>query len=143
MREVALALLARREHSCAELSRKLRSKGFDPREVAALVARLAADKLVDDERFAEAFLHAALGRGLGPLRVQRELGERGVCEEMIATAIATLAPDWEAQVERVRRKRFGDELPRDFKERMRQARFLAYRGFDREQIFRLLGHGEA
>lgn len=143
MREVAFALLARREHSCAELSRKLCSKGFEPREVATLVARLAVDKLVDDDRFAEAFLHAALGRGLGPLRVRRELGERGVSEEAITTAITTLAPDWEAQIERVRHKRFGDEPPRDFKDRMRQARFLAYRGFEREQIFRLLGHGDA
>jgi regulatory protein len=35
---------------------------------------------------------------------------------------------------KVRHKRFGSELPEDFKERARQARFLQYRGFTTDQI---------
>ncbi|HVJ29103.1 MAG TPA: RecX family transcriptional regulator [Gammaproteobacteria bacterium] len=34
----------------------------------------------------------------------------------------------------MRAKRFGPELPRDYAERARQARFLQYRGFDSAQI---------
>ena len=42
--------------------------------------------------------------------------------------------DWLATIRAVRAKRFGAELPRDYPERARQARFLQYRGFDAAQI---------
>jgi regulatory protein len=41
---------------------------------------------------------------------------------------------WPATIRAVRAKRFGPELPRDYAERARQARFLQYRGFDGAQI---------
>jgi regulatory protein len=42
--------------------------------------------------------------------------------------------DWLETIRAVRRKRFGPDLPREYAERARQARFLQYRGFDSEQI---------
>ena len=37
-----------------------------------------------------------------------------------------------------RRKRFGDDLPRDMQERARQARFLQQRGFSMDDIRKAL-----
>jgi regulatory protein len=42
----------------------------------------------------------------------------------------------------VRRKRFGDEPPQDYKERARQSRFLQYRGFTSDQIRQVLDGDE-
>ena len=52
-RERALDLLARREHSCAELCQKLVHKGFAA-SAETVVAELAQAGLVSDQRYAEA-----------------------------------------------------------------------------------------
>jgi regulatory protein len=42
--------------------------------------------------------------------------------------------DWESHAKNVRRRKFGAEEPRDFREKARQMRFLEYRGFTHDQI---------
>ena len=42
--------------------------------------------------------------------------------------------DWAEQARTVRQRRFGDQVPKNYKERARQSRFLQYRGFTSEQI---------
>jgi regulatory protein len=102
------------------------------------VAELQSDGLVDDGRFAEAYVRSRLARGVGPIRLARELRERGVAQALIDTFLEPLRDEWAARMEEVRRKRFGAEMPEDYRERMRQARFLEYRGFAPDQIRRRL-----
>ena len=54
--------------------------------------------------------------------------------ELIARYLEPEAPVWVQEAARVREKKFGRQLPEDFKERIRQSRFLEYRGFSHEQI---------
>ena len=74
---VAMNLLARREHSRAELKEKLLKREFEPDEVEATVASLADRNLISDERFAESFATGRIRRGQGPVRIRQELRQRG------------------------------------------------------------------
>lgn len=125
-------LLARREHSRLELERKLGARSFDAGLVADVLDELAAENLQSDERFAGSFVESRVARGQGPLRIRRELAERG-----IATAGDWLDGeryDWGSLARQARIRRFGAELPGDLKARSRQTRFLEYRGFRHDEI---------
>ena len=138
LRHKAMDLLARREHAVAELVQKLISKGHPAEQVQAVVAELQGDGLVSDARFTEAFIRNRTQRGYGPTRIQAELRERGVGEDIQAAYLDFSDPQWIEYSAQVRRKRFGGGVPADFKERARQMRFLQYRGFTGEQIRRVL-----
>jgi regulatory protein len=131
---VAMNLLARREHSRAELIDKLLKREFDPADVETTVASLVERNLVSDERFAESFATGRMRRGQGPVRIRQELRQRGVADALIDACLVTLAPDWGGIAIEVRRKKFGAAVPDEFKEKARQMRFLQYRGFTTEQI---------
>ena len=138
VRKKAMDLLMRREHAVAELQKKLNAKDYDVDIVAEVVERLADEGLVSDERFTEAFVRYRRNNGYGPRRIQSELRERGVSEKMQAAYLDVGDPQWFEQAAQVQSKRFGDDLPMDFKERARQARFLQYRGFTSDQIREVL-----
>jgi regulatory protein len=131
-------MLSRREHSRREMVAKLTQKGFPEELVEQVVAALAAAGLQSDARFTEVYVNSARGKGHGLVRIRGALRERGIDDELIEAHFTDDATDWLAEVERVRRKRFGAALPQDAKEWARQARFLQYRGFSAEQIRKAL-----
>lgn len=141
-RQAALDLLARREHSRRELSRKLCSRGFDDDTVDTALGVLEAEGLLSDTRFAEQFVWSRFQRGSGPHKIHAELRERGVDETLIEHSIEVLAEDWQGLLREVREKKFGSALPADFRERSRQMRFLQQRGFTAEQIGRVFRDSE-
>ena len=133
-RKKALDLLARREHSHAELSAKLAARGFEVAIVQDVLRELADQGLLDETRFAEAFVAARSRRGMGPRRLRAELRQRGLADPAIDQALADPAFDWLELADKVRRKKFGDAPPADIRERARQTRYLEYRGFDSDAI---------
>ncbi len=140
-RNRAVALLARREHSRHELRRKLLQAGYEETVVEAALEELAGEGLQSDRRFAEIFIHSRVGRGQGPVRILRELSEHGVDASLAGELMEALEVDWSVLAEEVRRRRFGAELPTEWKERARQARFLEYRGFRHHHFAALLDNG--
>ena len=126
--------LARREHGEQELAAKLVAKGFEAAVVAEALAGLIEDNLLSDERFAEAFVRSRYQRGSGPQKIRAELRERGIDEVLIETCISAYNDDWSTLVVEVRERKYGIELPDDFRERSRQMRFLQQRGFTSAQI---------
>jgi regulatory protein len=135
----AVRLLARREHSRAELVRKLGERGAPGDLVEQVLDSLAARCLQSDERYAEALVSSRAGRGQGPVRIRRELAERGVTAATIQDALDGAGQDWFALARDTRRRRFGGDPPAEWNERVRQSRFLEYRGFSSEQIRFALG----
>jgi len=133
-RQVALGLLARREHGRREVTRKLATRGFPAEIVAAVVAALESSGALAEARFTETFVRSRVGKGRGPQRIRSELAQRGVADADVALALGDADVDWLATARAARRKRFGAAPPSDFRERARQARFLEYRGFSRDQI---------
>ena len=127
-------MLARREHSAEELQRKLFSKGCQRDLAHTIVRQLQSDGLQSDLHFTEVYTHHRSNRGFGPLRIQLELEQKGIAKEIIQQWLDFNANSWFDSVSRVRRKKYGSELPQSYQERARQARFLQYRGFTQEQI---------
>jgi regulatory protein len=127
-------LLARREHSETELSLKLRKKGFIETDIRTVITALVQEKLLSNQRFIENYIHHRRTKGFGPLRIQAELVTRGIHEELIEHHLKITDNTWFAQAHETWRKRFKNQMPRDFKSRAQQMRFLHYRGFTTEQI---------
>ena len=136
LRERALRHLARRDHSRAELARKLSAHG-DADEIEAVIERMGELGLQSDTRYAEAFVRGKAGR-FGASRLRSELARRGIDRDLIDEAIAGECVESEADRARaVLRGRFT-EPPADAREWARQARFLQTRGFAPELIRKLL-----
>ncbi len=140
VRTAALSLLARREHSRMELTRKLELKGYATVVVGQVLLSLEEDGYLSDARFAEVYVRVRSERGYGPMRIRAELRERGVADAIIATSLAPYQDAWLTQLERIRAKRFG--RAGDFTERARQTRFFQARGFTMEQISAVLAGGK-
>jgi regulatory protein len=132
----AVALLARRDYSRVELSRKLADRGFSTDAVTQALAELGESRLLDDSRYGANVVAYRARRGQGPARIRNELRRAGVAAETVESALATDAdsPDFVALAREARRRKFGDELPKDWKARAKQARFLQYRGFSTDHI---------
>jgi regulatory protein len=130
--------VARREHSSAEATAALLRKGYEPAVVAATVADLQQERLLDDVRYAESLVRMLTNRGQGPQRVRHALLEAGISAESTAVALES-APDWSLLAADVRRRKFGARVPRDWPARARQMRFLQYRGFSKDHIASALG----
>lgn len=130
----AVSLLANREHSALELSRKLEKAGFDSHDVAEVLEKLQQKGLQSDVRFTEAYIRSRSHRGYGSIRIKMELKQRGVSSELITASLEQTEVDWFSLAVHVRCKRFGEQRPDELKSLAKQQRFLQYRGFTHEQI---------
>jgi regulatory protein len=133
-RKKAMDYLARREYGQRELEQKLIAAGFESVTVTATVDKLTGEGLQDDRRFIENFVQSRINQGKGPVRIRQELGERQLKAGLIDTVLEDVTEDWCALARLVRDKKFGPGLPREFKEKARQMRFLQYRGFESNHI---------
>ena len=144
----ALRYLAGREHSRAELERKLGPHEEEPGQLARILDELQTKGFISQERVIESVIHRRAAR-FGAARIRQELAGKGLESEAVAEAVARLR-DSEARyrtlfeaVERARevwRRKFGAP-PQDAAERGKQMRFLASRGFTTEVIRRAIGSG--
>ena len=142
----ALQWLAQRDHSRAELRRKLlhQLQPDDADEGGAarvdeLLDWLAAHKYLDERRFVESRVHARAGR-FGNRRIASELKQHGVTLD--ASTASMLHASELARAREVWAKRFA-AAPAGAAERAKQMRFLAGRGFSSEVIRRVVrGDGE-
>jgi regulatory protein len=133
-RKKAIHYLARREYGQKELTAKLVGAGFDEPTALSAVEQLTLDGLQDDRRFVDNFIQSRVQQGKGPVRIRLELGRRGMDQTLVYEVLNERDDDWESHAKNVRRRKFGAEEARDFREKARQMRFLEYRGFTHEQI---------
>lgn len=136
LRERALKLLARREHSRRELVRKLAPHSEDPDELERVLDELEARGWLSERRVVEQVVHARRTR-FGARRIERELLEKGVSEEAVAVALPELKAGELEAARAVWRRKFGRQ-PRTAAERARQARFLQGRGFPLDVILKVI-----
>lgn len=152
----ALQWLAQREHSRAELQRKLLPharalvaqaqagapvesvEAPPPGEVMARVTEvldwLEANRYLSQQRFAESRIHVRAARH-GNLRIQQELAQHGITLDADA-AQALKASEFDRARE-VWSRKFAAPAA-DAAGRARQARFLSSRGFSPETVRRVL-----
>ena len=122
-----VAYLARREHSRAELARKLSPHAESLEALEAVLDQLTGAGLQSDARFAEALVRVR-GQGYGAARLKHELRQRGVSDALVNNALEPAHASEAQRLFRVWEKRFG-QPPTDLAERAKQQRFLAARGF--------------
>jgi regulatory protein len=137
LRERALRLLARREHSRQELARKLAPHAETAEEIEQLLDDLCARRLLSDERYVEMRMNARSAR-FGNARLAHELRTQGVAGELVDAALSE-ATDELSRAREVWQRKFGAlSEPLDASGRARQIRFLMGRGFSGETIRRVL-----
>ena len=136
LRARAMRFLARREHSRAELRRKLAPGAREGDDLEVLLDDLAKRGWLSDARFAEQSIRAK-ARRYGPLKLKYQLRERGVDDETIAAGFRAAGADGASHLESVWARQFGAP-PADEKEHARQVRFLQGRGFALEEVLRFL-----
>lgn len=136
-REMAIALLARREYSRAELVARLQAKEVPADDIHACLDELAEKGWQSDARFAASFIRSRVLRGQGKRRIENDLRQRGVTQEVIRAALDDVVEqetvDWFELAREVLTRRF-DAPGHTPKERAKRERFLLGRGFEFEQI---------
>lgn len=134
LRLQAMNLLARREHSRQELYRKLSRRGAEASLIDSVLDQLAADGLLSDERFAEAYTTARARKGHGPQRISQELEERGVGPSLIKVTLDGFDDQWLSDLRRLWKKRWPHQAIDSSEERNKRWRFIQYRGYTWEQF---------
>ena len=132
----ALRLLSSREHSRAELQRKLAPHEETPGELAAVLDKLAAKDLQSDQRAVDSLVYRRSAK-LGTQRLRQEMQSKDMDPQAVAQAVALLRTSEQARALEVWRKKFGSPASTPA-ERAKQVRFLAGRGFSGEAIARVV-----
>ena len=138
LRERAMDLLARREHSREELYNKLIAKGFPEEDVVATLDQLAQEGLQDDVRFADSYVTRRIEAGFGPCRIAQELQERGVAAVLIDRLVWQSATDWLHLLRAVWQRKYRQAAEFGTTAYVAQLRFLMQRGFEPDSIHHVL-----
>jgi regulatory protein len=133
----ALRHLVRREHSRAELARKLAPRAESPEALQRLLDELAAKKQLCDERYAEERARC-LARKYGAARIRQDLKAKGIDPHVID---AVSSGDELERARAILNRKY--RTPAESRQELaRRARFLQGRGFSMAVIGRLLRSSE-
>ena len=100
-RQICLRMLTTAPRTQAQLAIALRRRGVPEDAAAAVLARFAEVKLIDDAMFARAWVDSRhYGRGLASRALGAELRQRGVARDDIQAALSELSPDVELETAR-------------------------------------------
>ena len=136
IRARAIAALARREYSRAELRAKLIASGAPSTETDAALDEVAALGYLSDARYAQAEVSRKTG-AYSRRAIAELLKSRGVAAEVTGAALASSEADDREVMIALWRRRFG-QAPANQRDKARQVRFLQSRGFALSAILRLL-----
>jgi regulatory protein len=137
----AVGYLSRREHSRAELSRKLAPHAESPEELTRLLDALERENWLSNDRFVDSLVHRRASR-YGAARVMQEARTHQLDGEQLADLQDRLRA---TEVERARvvwQKRFGGP-PASAEEKAKQIRFMMARGFSSAVVSRLIKDADA
>jgi regulatory protein len=128
----ALRLLSQREHSRAELVRKLSPHEEAPGELAQALDDLQAKGFIDETRVLESVLNHRASK-LGNGRIKQELQAKGLAPAAVSQAMLDLKDSEFARAQNIWQKKFGSPAV-DANERAKHYRFLLSRGFSSEVV---------
>lgn len=128
---------ARSERSSGDALRLMKRWGVSDEDAQKVLARLLAERFIDDRRYAEAFVRDKLNlSGWGAYKIKSALRAKGVSKEIIDEVAAQMieAADMcerleEIMVRRLRTLKYSS--PYDAKTKL--IRFAASRGYDLDQ----------
>lgn len=132
----AVGYLSRREHSRAELARKLAPHAESPEALEQLLDALERENWLSNARFVDSLVHRRASR-YGAARVMQEARTHQLGGDQLADLQERLR---DSELERGRavwQKRFGVP-PATPEERAKQIRFLVARGFSRAVVSQII-----
>ena len=132
----ALRYLAAREHSRAELERKLAAHEETPGQLAQVLDDLEAKDFISEARVVESVINRRASR-FGAARIKYELLNKGLGAQAVAAAVVQLKESEPERVQQVWQRKFGALAP-DAAGQARQMRFLLTRGFSADAVRRVL-----
>lgn len=124
-------LLKTRLRSQYEIEQKLTHKNYLPEEIKRVIANLKKDNLINDRRFAQAFVHdRGLLRPTGKRLLALELRRKGIAAEIIDEVLA-FNDDYELELatEALARKKKSYQKLDPFSQKQKSLAFLSRRGF--------------
>ena len=136
----ALRYLAGREHSRAELERKLKAHEETPGQLAQVLDDLQAKDFISEARVVESVINRRASR-FGAARIKYELLNKGLGAEAVAAAVNRLKGSELERAQVIWRKKFDGPAP-DAAGRAKQMRFLAARGFGGDVIRRVVSRAD-
>ena len=138
----ALRMLARRELSEAQVRQRLHRRGHPDDEIDTAIARLIADRAIDDARVAEAIARTETSvKRRGRLRVARQIESAGIAKSTARRAVDEVFADLDPRthLEAALSKRLrGSARIEDDKQFQRLYRYLVGQGFEHDQVLRAL-----
>jgi regulatory protein len=136
----ALRILSYRFNSEGELRRKLAAKDFERETIDAAIDKLRRENWIDDDRFAAAFVRTRLRKGIGRLRIKRELTAAGVAAETASAALVEQGGDVSHEQESLSAlcakkiaiiaRRHGTDYVRSDQGRKKVAAYLLNQGYE-------------
>lgn len=136
----AVRLLSSRDHSIAELTRKLGKRDHGYEAIQSALDELIALNYVNDSRYATTYAEQRIDRGYGQQAISSKLRERGIDKDLIREALENLSVNWSEVAQSVIQQRFDADqiLDTDRKTEARISRFLLHRGFTGSDSLRAL-----
>ncbi|WP_042884160.1 recombination regulator RecX [Cupriavidus necator] len=132
----AVGYLSRREHSRAELARKLAPHAESPEQLEQLLDALERENWLSNQRFADSLVHRR-GARYGTARVMQEAKTHKLGSEQLGELQDRLRATETERAREVWRKRFGSP-PATPEERAKQVRFMVARGFSRSVVGKII-----
>lgn len=143
----AMRILGQRDHSRAELSRKLQQSAqraaWAQKKEPEIITEALLEQVLDwcqesgwlnDERFTDRFIQSRSRKGFGSQRVRLELAQKGIDRETIDIAMEETDVDWAACAAQLAERKFGHPLPTEWKEKAKVLRYLQSKGFQTDDI---------
>jgi regulatory protein len=138
--DYAYSLLARRDYSEQELSRKLLAKGFTEQAVTRTVTRLKEQKYLDDPRLVADQVERLSAQGFGPEGIKAKLLQKGFSPEIIDRATAANEErDARASARKLLASRFSEDALKQPQAYARAFRLLLRRGYSHETVESVMG----
>jgi len=134
----ALDLLSRREHSSKEIREKLLLRFDDNIIINSVITKLEENNLINNTRFAEAYVSSRKRKGFGPKKISFELLSKGVSES-VANRVIDEEGGWKRAAKLAFTKKFKNGLSSDVKNSLKQKSFLKNRGFGFKEIESVFG----
>ena len=132
----ALRLLSQREHSRAELQRKLARHVQEGEDLGAMLDDLTAKDFINEARVVESVVHRRASR-MGSARIRQELQAKGIVGEVVQEAVAQLQGSELERAQDLWQRKFG-EPPADLGGAARRMRVLLARGFSGDAVRRVV-----
>ena len=129
----SLDILSYREHSRKELKNKLIKKFDNAQLVEKTLIKLEDNNLLNDIRFAEAYISMRKRKGFGPKKILFELKEKGIPDSVVRKIIEEEG-GWAEAASKTFFKKFKGGISDDFKVNLKQKNFLQNKGFGFKEI---------